>query len=305
MTSASVWILLLGLAAALFLPWMLLYRPAPPARGRGPCLDCRPPGHNAPQRAVLRVATYNIQGDCCDLERIARELESVDADVVGLQEVHNSFRRPRQLTWLARRLEMAVVHVPVRRCCGRYHRNNGLLTRLPVEEWQRFPIGPGRARAFYTGGTKRLIRQLLRADITAAQPVRILVAHLSTRKTDRMAGGRPAQLEQVLSELCRASPAVLLGDLNTTRDDPLIRDFLADDEATDALGDDDAKRVDWILVRGARVTATGKQYSGASDHPLYWCDVELDQTGRALHAQHDNERTGMVDGTPRANSRGR
>lgn len=148
---------------------MLLYRPAPAARGRGPDLDCRPPSDNAPPPSVLRVATYNIQGNSCDLEQIARDLESVDADIVGLQEVHNSFRRPRQLTWLARRLGMAAVHVPVRRWCGRYHRNNGLLTQLPIGDWQRFPLGSVRARAFYSGRTKRLIRSASIGSWFAAQ----------------------------------------------------------------------------------------------------------------------------------------
>lgn len=271
----EVSIALLGFATVLLAPWMLLYRPAGEARGAGPDEDFRPPVSNDPPPTRLRVATYNIKGDSCDLERIAQDLEAVGADVIGLQEVHDTYGRPDQLRWLARRLEMAMVRAPVCRRCGRYHRNNGLLTKLPVGHWQRIPLAGAAGKMLYTGSQRRLIRQLLCVDLLADRPLRVLVTHLSTRKTDPMPGGRPAQLEQVLRELAQGSPALLLGDLNTPRGDPSIDKPLARIDALDALGGLDPHRVDWIVARGVTAKAAGHKRSGASDHPLYWCDIEL------------------------------
>lgn len=281
-------VLIAALVVVLLALWCLLYRPVAGARGQGAHTDYRSPGSTGSTGRVggrLRVATYNICGGRgldgrVDLERIARDLLTIDADIVSLQEVHDTFAQPRQLEWLARRLAIAAIRAPVRWRGFRRQRNNGLLTRLPVGQWQRLPLGRTAAVPFRSGSGKRLIRQLLWADVPIGDTcLRVLLTHLSTEKTDGVAGGRPRQLDQVTDELLRTSPAVLLGDLNTRRDDPRLQSLLASGEAVDGLHEqlnkDDPRRIDWILVRGARVCAAGAINSGASDHPLYWCDVEI------------------------------
>ncbi len=286
------WLLLFGAAVALVL-FCLLYRPVAAAEGEGPDMDFRqqtPDFARKSQggRVRVRLATFNIQGGCgqdgkLNLEAIAKDLEQVNADIIGLQEVHDSLARPRQLEWLARRLGMAAVRAPVRWRGFRRHRNNALLTRLPVGAWQRIPLGASLAVPLRSGSGKRLLRQLLCAEVrTGSAPgssLKVLVTHLSTAKTDQQAGGRPEQLRQVVDYLLRESPAVLLGDLNTRRDDPQLSALLADGALTDALSEnsrkDDHQRIDWILTCGPVVSATGVINSGASDHPLYWCDVEV------------------------------
>jgi hypothetical protein len=72
-------------------------------------------------------------------------------------------------------------------------------------------------------------------------------------------------------------PAMLLGDLNTTRDDPLLRDLLATPSVADALANSPAGsgRIDWIITHGLKTVASGMSPAGASDHPQFWADLQL------------------------------
>ena len=104
-----------------------------------------------------------------------------------------------------------------------------------------------------------------------------MFTHLHTR------AGREEQLRQVLKHFSTLNPGVLLGDLNTTPDDPVLTAYLAEEGAVDALrGNDDAQaagdRVDWILCRGISVYASGTDPAGPSDHPYYWADVKISES---------------------------
>lgn len=222
--------------------------------------------------ATIRVATFNIHGGRGrdgrrDLERQARDLAGID--VAALQEVHDSWRAPRQLDGLAARLGLAVLDAPVRRRWFRRHRSNALLTRWPIGEWTRTPLAGHARQRFH-------FRNLTIAELHLHRPVWILFTHLNRKQ------GRDAQLARVMEEFLRRSPAVLMGDFNMNRDDAAMREYLARDDVVDALGGtldhDDPRRVDWILCRGLTVTNAGVIDTGASDHPLYWCDVKVDES---------------------------
>src|SRR5438477_524293 len=99
----------------------------------------------------LKIATYNIH-KCIGMdrrrsvERIARVLREIDADVVALQEVvsraepgHERDHDHDQARALARRLGMTLVMGPaVTRTWGVY--GNVVLTRLPVLRHENFDI---------------------------------------------------------------------------------------------------------------------------------------------------------------------
>lgn len=261
-----LWIALLTMLG--LIAWGAWPRPVGGASGHGAdesaLLD---PGGEPP--TTIRVATFNIHGGKGrdghrDLERQAHDLAGID--VIALQELHDSWRAPDQLARLATRLELARLNAPVRSRWFRRHRANGLLTCRPVGDWIRVRLAGHAAGRFH-------FRNLTIAELRLRQRVWILFTHLNRKQ------GREEQLAQVMEEFLQRSPAVLMGDFNMNREHPALREYLTRDDITDALGetleDDDSRRIDWILCRGLQVTGGGVIDSGASDHPLYWCDIAL------------------------------
>lgn len=213
----------------------------------------------------VRVATFNIhrgrgRDGVRDLRRTAAALAGID--VAGLQECAGSmtFATRNQARRIAGELRCGWLFAPSQtRWLLRAH-GNALLCRVPVGRWTREPL---------PGNTRRAPRNLLSAEIElAGEKVTVLVTHLS-RKADR-----EQQLALVLERLRRCRCAILLADLNETRDHHLLANLPAagvTDAVAAALGDEDpAQRIDWILVRGWRVSDGGMVDDGASDHPCYW-----------------------------------
>lgn len=76
-------------------------------------------------------------------------------------------------------------------------------------------------------------------------------------------------------------PAILMGDLNTRRDDPWLQPRLGSGEWIDCVGplltDDPPQRIDWILGRGVKPVSAGLVDHGASDHPCVWAELDLSE----------------------------
>lgn len=79
--------------------------------------------------------------------------------------------------------------------------------------------------------------------------------------------------------LALAEPAVLMGDMNSTADDPQIIALKNGEGVVDAVGMHDssasAGRIDWIFTRGLHSVDAGVEDHGASDHPLVWAELEV------------------------------
>ncbi|MEO1993755.1 MAG: endonuclease/exonuclease/phosphatase family protein, partial [Planctomycetaceae bacterium] len=113
--------------------------------------------------------------------------------------------------------------------------------------------------------------------------VRILSVHLDRRRDRRR------QLEAVTRLfLSLEPPAVLMGDLNTTRSDEVLKRTLQHPEVTDVLADtefeDDPRRIDWMLVRGLRCRNAELIDNRSSDHPVI--RAELEWTSRMNISEH-------------------
>lgn len=253
-----------------FLLWGAAYiaHPAPAATGV-PMTVPPPAGVAASER--LRIGSYNIHGGRdehrhANLERVARVVAG--ADLVALQEVHGPthYGTPDQASRIARAVSAGVLFSPARRRWFRDYRGIALLTRLPLEYWRREPLPDISGHSF---------RVLTSARIAwNGRTLHVFHTHLHPRLA------RDEQLRIVLERFRALSPAVLLGDLNSTRDDPLIAQLLASGAAQDAIGlalaaADPADRIDWILTRGLRIHDGGMTEKGVSDHPYYWVDIEL------------------------------
>lgn len=161
-----------------------------------------------PERRI-RVLSYNIH-QCIGLdrrrsvERIARIIDELAPDIVGLQEVDNQFGGSHtgvQLEYLARIHGMELVGGPtLMREEGDY--GNGLLTRCPIRQVRRLDLSfPGREP-----------RGVIDAEIeTEGGLLRIIVTHLGLQPAERRFQAR--QLVRLL-HCSSLDPVVLVGDLN-------------------------------------------------------------------------------------------
>jgi len=221
----------------------------------------------------VTIGVYNIQtgrglDGRTDLKRLAETIQASEADCVSLHEVKAAFAgRPDQGSAIARELDFACLFSPSRTRWLRDYRGNALISRFTIGPWQREPL---------VDDTNKNFRILTTTSIeVSGVKVPVLFTHLHTR------GLRDAQLNTVFRRFIEAGtgPAILMGDLNIRRDDPLINKLLDSvPEATDAihqtLGEKDPEdRVDWIITRQLNVEAGGMTPPGASDHAFYWVSL--------------------------------
>jgi endonuclease/exonuclease/phosphatase family metal-dependent hydrolase len=114
--------------------------------------------------------------------------------------------------------------------------------------------------------------RLLAANQT---PVNVVVAHID--RSDERERRRQLRCAGEFF-LSLATPAVLLGDLNTTADDEELRRILKAPDVVDALGEklpEKKSYIDWILTRGLDIVEAGLTEPGPSDHPHVWALVDV------------------------------
>ena len=187
----------------------------------------------------MRLATFNVlhgrspADGRVDLERFARAVAALDADVLALQEVDRGQPRSGQadLTAVAaaaggyaeHRFVPALVGLPgTWRPASAAQPDDGpaygvaLLSRRPVRSWEtlRLPAAPGRVPVLFGHGRLRLVRDeprvavLARVDLDDG-PVTVVCTHLSFLPVWNV-----VQLAR-LGRALRAEPRlVLAGDLN-------------------------------------------------------------------------------------------
>jgi endonuclease/exonuclease/phosphatase family metal-dependent hydrolase len=264
---------LLALATAIALVWAG-YRRTPCGSEAGTAFQYVPsPETLAAEKPTFRVGTFNIHGGQgrdgrLDLERTAGCLAGLD--FAGLNEVYEGhfWEEAGQAEILGRRSQSAWLFAPAEHRWGHDHFGNAALTSLAVRSWQRIPL-PRR----YGPSCRNLL--LVSLDYRG-RTIRAIVTHLD-RSDDR---DRSRQL-QLAAELflSLAEPAMLLGDMNTTADEPPLKRLLASpgvgDPVAEILGEKTPRRIDWILTRGLETVDAGLIDAGASDHPCVWAELRL------------------------------
>jgi len=247
-----------------------------PAVNSKPLLTAGCAKRNALPGRRFRVGVFNIHGGrgrdrVRDIGRVADCLRDADLDVVGLCEVHGHWRRSpgNQAEELGDLLGMAAVFAPTEQRYWHDHFGNGLLTRVKLDGVHRIPLT-------CTQG-KKYRNAVLTHFRVGGTTVHFLTVHI-----DRVQD-RKRQLRSVFALFqSLQTPAVLVGDLNTFDDDPLLQELMASCGAENALltcrNDWPELRVDWILTRGLTVVNSGCEEHGASDHPLMWAELELPQS---------------------------
>jgi endonuclease/exonuclease/phosphatase family metal-dependent hydrolase len=180
----------------------------------------------------LRVATLNIWNKSGPwperLELIRAELQSLQPDLVGLQEVLR-LELPQPSVWsaendqaseIAAGLGYQIAYAPAGFFGGGVTLGNALLSRFPIAE-QRTIVLPGKE----SGESRSL---LVARVIAPAGVVPVFVTHLNWKlhhgyvrvEQVRAIAGHVSQLA---AELPEALPAVLMGDFNAEPDSDEIR----------------------------------------------------------------------------------
>ena len=161
---------------------------------------------------MITLVSYNVH-ECVgtdgrrDPERIARMIQELNPDIVGLQEVHYSPGEERfcQLTYLAKATGMNGVAGPtVRRANVEF--GNALLTRPEINMLQLHDV------SFRGCQPRGVIDAVIACE---DKRLRILVTHLGLHARERK-----HQVQKLLNILGEEQPAdctVLLGDMNEWR----------------------------------------------------------------------------------------
>ncbi|MBN1590428.1 MAG: endonuclease/exonuclease/phosphatase family protein [Pirellulales bacterium] len=230
--------------------------------------------------STVRIGTLNMasgrgRDGIVDLGRTADVLEGLD--LVALQEARGGFlfRTDNQAAMLARFRRCGWLYAPTetRWHCKQF--GNAVLSNLPVRHWQRIPL----PRQF-----DRSYRNMVFLTLDhGRRPIHVIATHA----TQRDPRDRKVQLDAAIEFfLALEEPAILLGDLNSLRDSPVIRQLAAREGVDEPIGrlvDAPPKgQVDWIFVRGLQCVAAGVRDEGVSDHPLYWVEIEVPGDEKSL-----------------------
>ena len=181
------------------------------------------------------------------------------------------FEKQDQAELLGRRLDMAWLFAPSMRQWYFMESGNGLLSKMPVDSWKRIPLVREVDYSY-----RNAVQVVLRPnDDPRGRVINVLLTHINRRYDSE----RRAQLSEVISMfLALPEPAIFLGDLNSTAEDPQIRQLISSPGVIDAvgqvLGQKASDRIDWIFVRGLQCLDAGIVENDASDHPLVWAELE-------------------------------
>lgn len=222
----------------------------------------------------FRVATYNIHRGkgldrVRDLKRTANVLQG--ADIIGINEAAGPslFGDSNQVAQLAEMLDMGWLFAANQYRWYRRYFGNGLLSRFEVTRWFNEPL-------IYSEASGRGLRNMITARIPlGSKNITVMVTHLDRGPI------RDEQLRYVIAEFKQYQRVILMGDFNTTIDNPKLQALFKDNKVIDAidaaLGDDSPKaKGDWIITRGFTVLGGGMTPKGASDHPCFWVDLKIE-----------------------------
>jgi endonuclease/exonuclease/phosphatase family metal-dependent hydrolase len=257
-------------AALLVWFWGYLRLPVGPATGDGysGTLPTKPA-----DRKTFRVATFNMHSGVGedDVFNLGRTIDSVrDADLCGLQEVRGFLYGPfaNQAQQLGEATNHAWLFAPTERRYWHDEFGNGVLTRLRIENWVRIPLP---IEPVHSGRRNAVI---LRVDF-GGNIVPVLITHIDREKDQTNQLKMVTRLFESLQ-----SPSLLLADLNAEAKNPEVKTLLSVPGVHDCISEsspvaESHERIDWILSRGFKTVGGGHIQNGASDHPLYWVDLEL------------------------------
>jgi endonuclease/exonuclease/phosphatase family metal-dependent hydrolase len=227
----------------------------------------------AEQRRPLRVATWNIRvGLSAPLDDIAAELQAMQADIVGLQEVDYRVRRTG-FTDQAQALATALSAHYVFAASIKWDEGDyglAVVSRWPLVEVRRHRLDQAE-----TGEPRIVLEVTVCAN---GRPLRMFNHHADVRSRSRQSG--LAQLRQLVTPHLK-SGLIVLGDFNDGPAAPGLRELL-DAGLVDLGAEQNVPtaadgRIDYLLVDGplaTRVRQTEVWPTAKSDHHAVIAELE-------------------------------
>jgi endonuclease/exonuclease/phosphatase family metal-dependent hydrolase len=219
-----------------------------------------------PKSDRVRVATFNIRGgrDLDDENNLTRVIDWLHGnDIAVLNEVIDHRWGTHQAGAIASELRTHWLYAPTRsRLLGT--RGNALMVRTQPLDYGVISLPHPDTQ-----------RNAVHASIPfGSEIVEVIGTHLERGKLGQ------DQLDVLIERFLAADVAILLGDLNTRRDEPPLSNLLERSDVTDAITVALGRPpplwvVDWILVRGMRVVNGGSVERGISDHMGFWVELTL------------------------------
>lgn len=232
----------------------------------GTRIDAAPRPH---ADGTLKLGVLHIRGGRWtdrerDAEKIARCLQGLDA--AGLNGVGGERPFSQQLNQaatLAGKAGMASVFAPTERRWWSDWYGNALLAAVPVEGWRREPLPAPRTPP----RRNMLVAAIDAPGLPQGRPVRLLVTQVDFGYDHAL------QLDLVLRRFRELPvPAVLMGELNTTREAEGMRELLAmpDVRAFTEMQPSPVgpRPIDWIVTRGFDLVSGAACATGVADRPL-------------------------------------
>jgi endonuclease/exonuclease/phosphatase family metal-dependent hydrolase len=166
---------------------------------------------------MLRIVSYNIHSGRDlfwrrRLDEMAETLTELQADVIGLQEVHENSKYGFQAAYLAERLQCQYIFSPSIAVADGYY-GNALLTRIPVHRSVTVNLP-----------AKKEQRSLLQSSLSwHCGFIGVWVTHCSLNQLSRL-----KQMRLLMNKATdhKDWPLIVLGDFNTTvaSFEPVLRD---------------------------------------------------------------------------------
>lgn len=245
-----------------------------------------------PPAQTVRVLTYNIHAgkdaqQVANLERVAAIIDSVDADIVLLQEVDRRTQRSGGVDHFGELRRLTGMHGVFGKSLDYQGGEYGIavLSRWPVDSVRALPlvVEPPQARAGGAHEPRIALHVRVRAPAGALEVVN---THLDASGTGTY---RKQELIDVLAHMKQNTPAdaslVFGGDLNarpTTADINAVAFALTDAFATCGAGAGETfpshapdRRIDYIFLRRARCTTARVVGTQASDHRPLLAIIEI------------------------------
>ena len=239
----------------------------------------------------IRLTTFNIQhgrnhnlpGDVIDLPLMAETAAGTGAAIFGFNEVRRGQAPddgafPDTPAILGRALQgEAVFGKAISLGPGRDY-GNALVSRCPVVQHEVVPIpDPAEEEKRSCFEARSILRALIDAGGTK---LTLLLTHFGLSPEERRSA---ADTVLALAKDVK-TPLVLMGDLNSTPDDPVIRSLKT--ELTDAAAalhreeptfssDAPERRIDFIFLKGCKPLEIHTVQKIASDHFALTAEIEL------------------------------
>lgn len=242
-----------------------------------------PQSNDQPLR--LRILCYNIHhgegiDGKLDLPRIARVIQSVQPDLVSLQELDRGTQRTNRVDQpaeLGRLTGMEVVFGGNIRFQGGDY-GNAVLSRLPIRSHQNWLLP-----RFDEGEQRGVLEVEIELPGELGTMV-FLATHLDHRRADRE---RIASAQWINQRITKGKdrPAVLAGDLNAQPDSPTLREFekvwtRANEQVLPTFPVvQPTRQIDYILFQPAERWQVVEVYvleeAVASDHRAIFAELKL------------------------------